>query len=240
MAGKRDVEEAAMIAEASGQQVVLVNHEGKVLKPPKKEKPIKVKRKSKKNTPSSASKIPLVRKINPADHTMTPRPVVPDNKSEEDTDDEAQPQDVRIPTVMLSKSDADKLEHLVQSSAEPVSVGVDVSVHHMLLNTEFMGNFDYPKMWMRTNIIYIIGSGKWGTFLTSTSGEDWQLYLMSKRDMSASAVIPAITILDEVDQPVSVTSNILTNPVELYAYTISRKCPNVLKVAKDGTVRLRS
>lgn len=250
MAGKRDIEEAEKIADATGQQVVMVNHEGKFVRPAKKEKPVKIKRKTKKGTSSSssssssssaASKVPLVRSINSVGGNTQKIPEQVHDSTVEDDGDEPEEQKITIPTVMLSKSDADKLEQLMlqNSSKEPLSVGIDVSVHHMLLNTEFMGNFDYPKMWMKTNIVYIIGAGKWGTFLTSNSGEDWQLYLMSKKDMSAAAVIPAITVLDEVDQPVSVTSNILTNPVELYAYTIGRKCPNVLRVGKDGSVRLK-
>ncbi len=122
----------------------------------------------------------------------------------------------------------------------PLEFSIDISAQNMLLSSELMGDFDYPKVYVKANIVFILGAGSWGTFMTSATGEDWQLYLMARRDMAASALIPAISVKEEGGGlPVSVTANVLTNAVDLYRYTIAMQCPDVFLVAKDGSLRLK-
>jgi hypothetical protein len=123
-----------------------------------------------------------------------------------------------------------------EKTVKKLSVEIDITAQHMLFNSEHFGNFEYPKLWMRQNLIYILGSGAWGTFLTSTTGKDWQLYLMNKKEMSDLHLIPAIEVYSEGLQKKTTTCTLLSNSVQLYANFIARKCLNGIHVDDDGKV----
>jgi hypothetical protein len=175
-----------------------------------------------------------------------------------------------MPSVMVTKSDGDALIELIsnQNLAENLDAKVQITIfaENMILNSEFFGNFDYPKLWMRQNIgnistfdtgisilfclffyahlVFVLGRGNWGTFMTliSTNTEnahgDWQLYLMNKRDMSVAQMTPTIDLQTTGRQTKNTISTIISNPVEIYSFLISRKCPNVFS-SIDGTVHLK-
>lgn len=102
-------------------------------------------------------------------------------------------------TVMLSKSDGDLFETAIREAAAretltSTSYTIDASVENVLLRSEVMGDFSYPKMHMHRKSLFVLGSGRWATLLKATHGqtEDWQLYLMSKQDVYSThlALVP--------------------------------------------------
>lgn len=195
---------------------------------------------------SSASKLSaplLVQPIQSAPPSVDPT----QSEDEEDDDNEEEIEDVRIPTVMVTKSDGDQLEMLLRDSerkmdsssdiSQSVSVQLNVAIEHMLFSSEFMGNFDYPKLWMRESVLFILGSGAWGAFLNSVAGsEDWQLFLLNQKDMTSSQLIPAVDIFTPNLQPISTSITLMANPVEAYLQHIRRRCPNQIIVSGSGRV----
>ena len=92
------------------------------------------------------------------------------------------------------------------------------------------------------NLVYVISRGKWGTFLTSTgtgSTEgtgDWQLYLMSKKDMANPQMVPLVELPGQYSaQSKTLISTVVSNPVEMYRYLVGRRCPHVFHVSDDIT-----
>jgi hypothetical protein len=62
-----------------------------------------------------------------------------------------------IPTLMVSSSDGDELARLFlpkQQAAETPTprLRVEVSVSSVIFNSDFFGNFDYPKVWASKSI----------------------------------------------------------------------------------------
>lgn len=83
---------------------------------------------------------------------------------------------------------------------------------------------------MYINIIYnYVTTTQTGTYLKAANGNDWQLFLMNKQDMYTSNAIlaPPISIFSGQYQPITLPHNLLSNPVELYSYYTSNKCPNI-------------
>ena len=164
------------------------------------------------------------------------------------------PPPVEIPAVMVTRSDGQRIR-----DAAAMGGAAEVSIHvtniHMLTNSgrllviyiyniycmyvcllsEFFGNLQYPKMWMKPNLVFVISRGTWGTFMTSSNGKEWQLYLMAKTDMESIHVAPASEIrtlrMDGKKGEIkSCSSSVLSNPVELYSYFLSRRCPDIFSV----------
>jgi hypothetical protein len=79
--------------------------------------------------------------------------------------------------------------------------------------------------------------------MTSTStapdsgAGDWQLYLMSKKDMDNPQMLPLVEMDGpQSSQPKTFLSSVVNNPAEMYAYVISRRCPNVFQVRDPNEV----
>lgn len=135
-----------------------------------------------------------------------------------------------VPTVMISQSDGQDLFDLVRDySSDDLLVDISIDSTMMVLNNEFLGDKIYPKVWMRPNLVIVAGHGTWGAILTASveNEAEWQLYLVDKKEISNPLYLE---VLDQVKRPVTIGTHILRNPVELYWYFLSRKCPNVLKV----------
>jgi hypothetical protein len=180
-----------------------------------------------------------------------------DSKSTSQSDREK----LGITTVMLTASDSRELIQLASTFAVPssspnlvpvfaptargpnsatgldqanVKVQINVACSHSLLLGEIFGNKNFPKVWMTKNIIYTYTSGLWGAYFKSQSGDDWQMYLIDKRDSAALRLIPPMVIRNRGGQKISTSSTLLQSSENLYKYTLQRKCLRNLKVSPDG------
>jgi hypothetical protein len=155
-------------------------------------------------------------------------------------------------TVMLSKDDGAAFAEVVQggaggpesfpaAAAQPsTTVSIKSDVAHMLLNTEIMGNTDFPKIYLQRKLILVVGSGRWATLLKATKGEDWQLYLMSKEDvyLTHTALSPPHVVETRSGQRKTLPHTVLGNPLRLYAHTLARKCPTVIKSVHQNVIQV--
>lgn len=87
--------------------------------------------------------------------------------------------------------------------------------------------------------MFVLSRSNWGTFVTSAgtvagkdgAASDWQLYLMSKKDMASPQMIPLMELSGQHSrQTKTALSTVLSNPAELYRYLLSRRCPHVFEV----------
>jgi len=138
-----------------------------------------------------------------------------------------------MPTVMLiSKDGADLVELLAAHAAEnngvEARVQIRVSSTPMFLNSPWMGDFSRPQVRMKRNVVHVVSRESWGAILSSATGQEWQLFIMSKSDMSAVPVWPT-TVLTENNQQITTTSVLSLNPLELYKRSLSRTCPSFVQ-----------
>ena len=99
----------------------------------------------------------------------------------------------------------------------------------MALDVPILGANEFPKLRMRKNIIYAVGRGIWGAVLTSTTGLDWQLFIMAKHDMDINFTPGTIN-----KQTQTWWASFSTNPAEGYAMQLGEKCPKELAVEDTG------
>ncbi len=162
---------------------------------------------------------------------------------------------LQIPTVMLTDKDISELEIVLkgqyqQYSHNPLGSNVkgnspslplppssiqyetEISVthRHSLLVTELLGDMSYPKIWMNKHIIYTLTQGLWGAYFKTEKGDDWQMYLIDKRDSTAPSLIPPIVLRTPSGQKVSTTVTLSQRSSSLYSMMLKRKCPKVLHV----------
>ncbi len=160
-------------------------------------------------------------------------------------------------TVMLTKTDGLAFEQAVRdtltppteaeqsaalSSDDAYSYKIAASMDNMLLRSELMGDFTYPKLFMHRKSIFVLGSGRWATLLLASQGktEDWQLYLMSKEDVYSThlALVPPNQVLSKNGQRKSMPHTIFQDPAALYLHMYARKCPGVVKVTPNNMAYL--
>lgn len=143
-----------------------------------------------------------------------------------------------IPTVMLTKSDGNALLAEVHrrrrlspqsTTTQPVNIKITLTSLPMALDVPFLGANEFPKLRMRKNIIYAVGRGIWGAVLTSTTGLDWQLFIMAKHDMDINFTPGSIN-----KQTQTWWASFSTNPAEGYAMQLGEKCPKELAVEDTG------
>lgn len=143
-----------------------------------------------------------------------------------------------FPAVMMTKSDGDNLQSLVHSlqkkGVNPV-VKVEVSSVPMILESESMGCFNYPKIHVREKVIAVYGRGPWGVMLTSApeTGKEWQLFIMPKADMTSVA---PWSIVSQGGQDVSTTAEFNHNAVQLFSLLVSRKCHSLVTVLTGSSI----
>lgn len=150
--------------------------------------------------------------------------------------------DIHIPTVMLTKSDGASLlsaaHEIWKATGTLPRVRLTVSSSPMVLDTDLMGNTAMPKLRIKENVVYVVGRGQWGAVLTSTSGLDWQLFIMPRKDIDVS--FSPGNVYADVDSG-SDTSDLskhvktfwggfTTNPVEIYAMGLLKQCPTFITV----------
>ena len=149
---------------------------------------------------------------------------------------------VAVPTIMLTNQDANDLLNLQQqvraasTKESRIHVTVDLKRTHSLLLSEHFGNQQFPKVWMTQNVIYVLTAGRWGAYFKSQKGDDWQMYLIDKSDISAFRLVPPVTIKNRGGQEISTSSTLLRSPEQLYALLLRKKCTHRLAVSVDGRV----
>jgi uncharacterized protein (DUF2235 family) len=152
-----------------------------------------------------------------------------------------------FPTVMLKKSDASQMLALVErrnSKQQRSRVHLQTSSILFSLDSELLGNVDYPKIRARKSYIQVLSRHGWGVVLTSTSGKEWQLFLVENSDMESSAMNPALYDDHRVHQaqrsPQVLTSNSIgaIASTDVYHTMLSEQCPSQFVVETDRKARL--
>ena len=153
-----------------------------------------------------------------------------DTADNNDTDPEAQEtfEDLDIPSVMVTKDDGLKIQEKIKEMADvgrKVEMQLDVDAVPMSIFHEYMGYNEYPKIHIRERLIHILGDGRWGVMLSSNSGVEWQLFILSKNDMHMAS-LGLIDAIDSSRQPVCPRQGLSESPVKAYENIIARKCSN--------------
>lgn len=170
-------------------------------------------------------------------------------------------QAVQLPAVMITEHDAKLLQSLaeVRTDSEEqrewssIPVEIEVNRWHSLFQHELFGNFHYPKVFLNQQVVMVWGRSYWVSYFKTTKGDDWQLYLLDKRDITTIQRIPPISIFtaraarnhgekendNENNQRVSIMKKSSTHtlnapPESIYHALITRKCSSSIKVSKDG------
>lgn len=140
---------------------------------------------------------------------------------------------VVVPTVMLSSVDAQALlaAYKDPSRGRGRSVRICIDVVPAALDNDIMGHATWPKISVTTNVIAIQGRSDWGALIVSTQGQgkDWQLYILSKADMSSGVVNP-VAAFTARGLPLTTTPSFTTSSLDMYANYISRTCPSDIAV----------
>jgi len=144
---------------------------------------------------------------------------------------------IEIPTVMITRNDFLEVEKLMTSQPESEFIGrIDVQSSHAIFQTEMMGNQLYPKVFMTKGIIYIISGGGWGAYFKTQQGNDWQMFLVDKRDISTVQLLPPVQIRSASGQKLLTTVTLMQPAQNLYKQLLKRKCPNFVHVDKHSRV----
>lgn len=152
---------------------------------------------------------------------------------------------IRIPVVMITQNDGKELQNFYFSKETGTNsqllLRVIVDHKHSIFASEFMGNIEYPKIWMNKHNIYAVTDGLWGAFFKTQSGDDWQMYLIDKRDITASQLIPAISLRSPAGMKLSTSTTLGQHASGLYQQHLLRKCPNIVRVkgADSKSVQLK-
>jgi hypothetical protein len=149
-----------------------------------------------------------------------------------------------IPTVMITKSDADSLMSTLSAASEgtdptlilPVRTRISLATSPGMLDSVFMGGKMSPKLRVSPRIIHVLGGEIWGIVLDSLNGREWQLYIMAAADVAASiATIPWHAITTN-QQSVSTSYTGTLKPLNLYYNMLARHCPTHLGLDGDQVV----
>lgn len=160
---------------------------------------------------------------------------------EEDIED-----NIKIPTVMITKADRENLiatiEEIKLKNKSKLKIKIELSSQPMILDSDFLGNNLYPKLKMQKNVIHVVGRGKWGAILSLTTGSEYQLFIMSKKEMN-NVPFDAIT---SNNNPISINGLNTANPVESYKNYLTNKCSsdfsfdgNIMKIKPKDEIILK-
>merc|ERR1719487_1227595 len=144
-------------------------------------------------------------------------------------------EDTHIPAVMLSKKDGTALlssiEALKNQGRLP-SVEIELDFEPTFFDNDVMGNDEYPKIISSPNLIHVLSSGEWSAMLSSSNGNEWQLFVSEK-----ATTYKISTQLWHVKLPSmqGVTTNALGtfNSVEMYHLYMSQRCPSYFRVQNN-------
>ena len=163
--------------------------------------------------------------------------------TKDDTDtnsaDQESTVDLHIPSVMVMKDDGVKIQKKIKEMADmgrKVEIQLDVDAVPMSMFHEYMGYDEYPKIHIRERLIHIVGNGRWGVMLSSNTGVEWQLFILSKNEMRMAS-FGLIDAIDSSQQPVCVRQGLSESPVKAYENILSRRCSNAF-ILENAKIKL--
>ena len=121
------------------------------------------------------------------------------------------------------------LNQLLKPSTSPKemsnpNISLNIKSISSQLDIEEMGSYNYPKISVQHNAIAIRSSEKWGALLTSQSGQDWQLMVVSAMALKESED-QMHSIFTRSFKPICTTAFFVVDPILQYDLYISRACP---------------
>eukprot|EP01039_Chlorochromonas_danica_P003603 gene3603-3946_t len=165
------------------------------------------------------------------------------------SDKELWRQTINIPTVLIEAQDGLHLDNVAAALKDEEDVTIDITVQtkHDVLQTVLMGDESFPKVWMGRRIIYILSSSSWGAYFKAqpaqakdaqaTQGEtseEWQMYIIHKRDISTHRLLPPTVIYSPKKHKMTSTVHLLRPAGEVYNTLLRRKCPRDFIVSGGG------
>ena len=138
----------------------------------------------------------------------------------------------QFPAVMLGHSEAQHLISMMnwlrQRNMEPVYERSVVAIP-MSLDLVSLGHTEYPKLHTKEQVIAVYSEEPWGIVVTNaaTHGQEWQLFILKRGDMGQ---LTPWQIKSASGYDMCCTGKLSHNPVEVYARTLSRKCPSFVNV----------
>lgn len=153
---------------------------------------------------------------------------------------EASPSPVKdFPTVMVARSDYSDLSRALawmQMQKQEAQLEIIVSNVPMILNSEYMGNFDYPKISLSDKLVIVQSNAPWGVVLSLTQSQVWQLFILPKTDVNTLSPFKMRTANGH---EVSMNPQMSANRVEWYSQYLRQKCNNNIAVSSTGTVSMK-
>lgn len=153
------------------------------------------------------------------------------------TNSEANEDPIYIPTIMITRNDYLELESKVKEqfyTGDIYKGTIEVQSNHAVFQTELMGNNQYPKVFMTKSIIYIITGGRWGAYFKTQQGNDWQMFLVDKKDISTQQLLPPVQIRTKKGQKILTSTTLMQSSQKLYSQVLQRKCPKHIQVDKHS------
>lgn len=149
-----------------------------------------------------------------------------------------------IPTVMVTKSDADSLMSALNSVSEgshptlilPVRTRISFATSPSMLDGSYMGGAMAPKLRVSPRIIHVLGGDVWGIVLDSVNGREWQLYILAAADVAASIATIPWHAMTSSHHPVSTSFTGTLKPLNLYYNMLARHCPSHLGLHGDQVI----
>lgn len=164
------------------------------------------------------------------------------------TSEETSDGPVTIPVVMLALSDSMHLLSICQKQVQANSkcrARISLSSVPSFVDTELYGDYSFPKILVRPNIISAVGQGQWALLLISPSGtgKDWQLYITLKHELLDPSITLWTVYTTSGHQVLSTTSlfdSSAGHDVRMYNSMLSQRCPSHVFPSLDaGKIYIR-
>lgn len=144
---------------------------------------------------------------------------------------------IHIPTIMITRNDFLEMESKIKELAHTGDIfkgTIEVQSNHAVFQTELMGNNQYPKVFMTKSVIYIITGGRWGAYFKTQQGNDWQMFLVDKKDISTLQLLPPVQIRTKKGHKILTSTTLMQSSQRLYSQVLQRKCPKHIQVDKHS------
>ena len=158
---------------------------------------------------------------------------------------------INISSAMISMRDGidiySAFGHLKRKKNLKLHLSLQIDSLPNILDSEALGYDQYPKIRISNNIVVIQTRGQWAALLTS-SGKEWQLFIIPKYELPLTVSMVKSIQYDNEDnlenreessqtnkvsmKDKSVTQSLTNNPLEIYLRSIKRKCPSYISVDK--------
>lgn len=149
---------------------------------------------------------------------------------------------VDIPSVLITKRASKEIGEYLNDllpTTKTFSAEIFVDKFPSILSTELMGDFNYPKVFATELNFLILTSSAWGAFFKSTNGQEWQMFLVDKKDIQTTKLIPPFSIISSYGSKLTTSAYLEKYPGDIYESLISQKCPSNLRLNKrQNTLQL--